>query len=74
MRVIHDARTEWSLEIECSGCKSTLEIIEEDVKYGQFGAMGDYEWELYVHCPVCEADTRNFKAPNFVERNTERPR
>lgn len=74
MKIVHDAAQEWSLQIECSSCKSTLEIVEEDVRYGQFGMAGHYDWELYVTCPVCDVDTQNFKVPSFVRRSADKRR
>lgn len=44
----------WKLVFVCSGCESKLEAEESDVKHGQFGSMGDYEWKHYIDCPVCK--------------------
>lgn len=44
----------WKHVFTCSGCGSELEAEESDVKHGEFGSMGDYDWEYYVVCPECK--------------------
>lgn len=46
----------FSYEFDCRRCGSQLVAAAEDVKVGYFGAMGDYDREYYVTCPVCSTD------------------
>jgi hypothetical protein len=48
MKVIHSTDTH---ELQCSHCKSTLEIERADLKYHYNFGHHSY---LYVECPVCD--------------------
>jgi hypothetical protein len=45
---------EWSVNWTCGGCEARLRSTGDDVAMGQFGAMGDYDTEFYVECPICQ--------------------
>lgn len=55
MKIIKVKENEWSQEVTCNNCESTLEVEEADVKYGKFysGMDAEVSWDYYAVCPVC---------------------
>ena len=43
----------WSIDWTCGGCCARLRSTGDDVRIGEFGAMGDYDKMFYVDCPRC---------------------
>ncbi len=43
----------WFVDWTCGGCNAVLRSTGDDVRVGEFGAMGDYDKMFYVDCPEC---------------------
>ena len=43
----------WFVDWTCGGCEARLRSTGDDVRVGEFGAMGDYDKMFYVECPLC---------------------
>ncbi len=56
MKVIKAANVVWTKEIECSNCKTLLEVETKDLKFGRFysGMDAQESVDFYTKCMVCK--------------------
>ena len=86
MKVLNrpDLEEPWKIKVKCSrdkvlktnGCKTELEISEEDLKlFHYYGTHFKHEY-YSVECPVCGSIIQNLKIPHYViaSRQKKHPR
>lgn len=55
MKILKVRSNEWSKEVVCRNCESTLLAEDADLKYGKFysGMDAEESMDYYIVCPVC---------------------
>jgi transcription elongation factor Elf1 len=72
VKVTDDKKTSWSKTITCPDCKSTLEIVADDVHVERLGSFDEFSNYYIATCGACGTGVDvGSKVPDWVRRQAK---